>query len=186
MDLKERLLEAAIDAFNEKGAKLTLADISKSLSISKKTIYTVFQDKESLLSAMVDYGFTSIKENEKRLLDDPDLSTLEKIQEIVIVIPDRFKQLDFRQFITIKEKYPKLYKQIQKRIETEWEPTLSLFEQAIEEGVIRPIPLPVLKAMIEASIEHFLDSQQLVDQGYLYTDSLKAMMDILMQGLKTR
>ena len=48
MELKERILDAAIDAFNEKGAKFTLEDISKSQNISKKTIYTVFADKESL------------------------------------------------------------------------------------------------------------------------------------------
>ena len=87
MELKERILDAAIDAFNDKGAKFTLEDISKSLNISKKTIYTVFEDKESLLKGLIEYGFDSIKENEKRIYEDKALSTTEKIRQIIIVLP---------------------------------------------------------------------------------------------------
>lgn len=184
MELRERILEAAIDAFNEKGVKFTLEDISKAINISKKTIYTVFADKESLLKALVEQGFASIKADEKAILEDSNLSTLEKIRKVIIVMPENIQRTDFQQFAVVKEKYPKLFKTIQKRIETEWEPTIALLELGIEEGVIKPISIPILKAMIEASIEHFLDSDLLKREGIPYAEALKSMMDIVMGGIQ--
>ena len=51
-DLKENVLQATIDVFKEKGIKFTMDDIAKKLSISKKTIYTVTQNKNSLIKEM--------------------------------------------------------------------------------------------------------------------------------------
>ena len=53
MDNKEKILEATIKVFNRKGLKFTMDDIASELSMSKKTIYTVFRDKESLFYQMV-------------------------------------------------------------------------------------------------------------------------------------
>ena len=44
MTLELQILDAAIEAFNEKGVKFTMDDIAKALGISKKTIYTVYKD----------------------------------------------------------------------------------------------------------------------------------------------
>ena len=51
--------------------------------MSKKTIYTVFRDKESMFLAMVDYMFDSIKESEQQIVEDDALSTVEKIRRIL-------------------------------------------------------------------------------------------------------
>ena len=45
MDNKERILEATMKVFNKKGLKFTMDDIAEELSMSKKTIYTVFDNK---------------------------------------------------------------------------------------------------------------------------------------------
>ena len=48
MDNKTKILEATIKVFNKKGLKFTMDDIASELSMSKKTIYTVFKDKETM------------------------------------------------------------------------------------------------------------------------------------------
>lgn len=184
MELRERILDAAIDAFNGKGVKFTLEDISKALNISKKTIYTVFADKESLLKALVEQGFANIKADERAILEDDGLTTLEKIRKVIIVMPENMKRTDFLQFSAVKEKYPKLFKTIQKRIESEWEPTIGLIELGIAEGKIKPVSIPILKAMIEATIEHFLESDLLKCEGIQYSEALESMMDIIMGGIQ--
>ena len=65
-NLKDDILEATIQAFQKKGLKFTMDDIASLLGISKKTIYTVFPDKNSLVLEMVDYCFSSIKESEQK------------------------------------------------------------------------------------------------------------------------
>ena len=76
---KERILIATIKLFNEKGLKFTMDDIAAELKISKKTIYQIFKDKESMFLHMVDYCFDAIKESEKVIIDSVELSTTDKI-----------------------------------------------------------------------------------------------------------
>ena len=71
MELRESILEGTLKAFNQKGLKFTMDDLAGILGMSKKTIYTVFRDKESLFLAMVDYLFDSIKESERQVLENP-------------------------------------------------------------------------------------------------------------------
>ena len=182
IEVRERLLDAALLAFNEKGARFTLDDISKTLNISKKTIYTVFSGKKELIGEMIDQGFREVKEEERRIVEDPLLTTVEKIRKMVIVIPDRYQALDFRKFSTLKESYPKLYRRIEDHIEQEWEMTIELFEKAMEEGVLRKFPIPIVKTMIEASMERFLERED--QEVFDYIKALEAMMDILMRGIE--
>ena len=72
--LQKNILDATLRVFDQKGLKFTMDDLAKELSISKKTIYTVYDDKEALFLAMVDYIFDSIKESEQMILTDPSLS----------------------------------------------------------------------------------------------------------------
>ena len=58
--LQKNILDATLRVFDRKGLKFTMDDLAKELSISKKTIYTVYDDKEALFLAMVDYIFDSI------------------------------------------------------------------------------------------------------------------------------
>lgn len=94
-------------------------DIAALLGISKKTIYTVFQDKNTLVSEMVDYCFDSIKESEQKVLSDTSLDTVGKIRAILGVLPEGYKDIDFRQLYLLKDKYPKIYKKVEQRLETD-------------------------------------------------------------------
>ena len=106
MELKQKILEAAIVVFNQKGMKFTMDDLARQLEISKKTIYTVFLNKEELLYGMVDYMFDSIKESERAIVEDESLSLIEKIRSILVVLPAGYRELDFSQLYQLKEKYP--------------------------------------------------------------------------------
>lgn len=65
-NLKGDILEATIQAFQKKGLKFTMDDLASLLGISKKTIYTVFPDKNSLVLEMVDYCFPRSKKVNKK------------------------------------------------------------------------------------------------------------------------
>ena len=52
-------------------------DLAAILGMSKKTIYNVFSDKNSLFLDMVDYLFDTIKESERAILENEALSTVE-------------------------------------------------------------------------------------------------------------
>lgn len=184
MDVKIQILNGTLQVFNKKGLKFTMDDIARELNMSKKTIYTVFRDKEELFLTMVDYLFDSIKVSEQQVMLDPNLTTLEKIEKILGVMPESYDGIDFRQLYLLKERYPDIYRKVENRLETGWETTISLLEQGIQEGVIRPICIPILKTMLEASLEHFFQRDILMQCEISYHEALHEVVKILMTGIK--
>lgn len=186
MELRKSIIEGTIVVFNQKGLKFTMDDIARQLGMSKKTIYTVFSDKESLFYAVVDYIFDSIKESENQVLMDESLSTLEKIRRILGVMPEGYKDIDFRQLYLLKDKYPKIYRKVEQRLETGWEKTIELLEQGMTEGVIRPVPVAIVKMMLEAALEQFFQRDILIRNGLTYGEALDTVVDILVDGITVK
>lgn len=186
MEYREMILQGTIKAFNEKGMKFTMDDIASILSISKKTIYTVFADKEELFLSMVDYLFDNIKVSEQQVLEDKNMSTLQKIRTILGVMPESYQEIDFRQLYLLKDKYPKIYAQVEVRLKTGWETTIMLMEQGMREGVIRKVQIPIVKMMLEASLEQFFQRDILIKQEMSYAQALQEVVDILVDGIAVK
>lgn len=183
MDIKNQILEATIKVFHKKGIKFTMDDLARDLGMSKKTIYTVFKDKNELFLSMVDYLFDAIKESEQQIINDSSRSTIDKIHSILCVMPEGYRDLDFGQLYILKDRYPKIYKQVEKRLENGWENTLLLLEQGKKEGVIRDVNLVLVKMMLEASLEQFFQRDILKRNKISYQDALNEVVEILMVGI---
>lgn len=186
MELRERIIDAVIEEFNEKGLKFTMDDIAKHMGISKRTLYTVVQDKEALFLEAVDTVFAAIKVGEKEILEDTSLESLEKLKRILIVMPERYQTIDFRQLYGLKSKFPKIYAKIEHRLETDWEATFQVMEQAMEAGKIRRVSPAVFQAMFTGTIEYYLSRSVLLDSEIAYEDAIKEMLDILIYGVENK
>ncbi len=184
--MKEKILEATIKVFNKKGLKFTMDDVAKELSMSKKTIYTVFSDKNSLFGEMVDYCFDKIKESEAAILNDLNLSTVEKIKRILGVLPESYADIDFRQLYLLKDKYPDIYRKVEERLESGWEGTITLLNQGMEEGVIRPVNVILIKTMLEATLEQFFQRDILIVNQISYKDALDEVVSIIIDGIMVK
>lgn len=183
MELREQILQGTLQVFNYKGLKFTMDDIAHTLGISKKTIYTIFKNKEDMFLELVDYLFDGIKEEEARVLSDDSMTTVEKIRRILGVMPNTYRELDLRQLYVLKDKYPKVYYRVEERLENGWEETIGLIERGIEEGVIRPIRIPILKMMLEASLEQFFMRDVLIENKITYQEGLDEVVEILVDGI---
>lgn len=184
MELKEKIINAVIVEFNEKGIKFTMDDIARNMGISKRTLYSVVQDKEALFLEAVDTVFSAIKKAEKEIASDHSLDSLEKLKKILIVLPIPYKTIDFRQLYDLKHKYPKIYAKIESRLETDWNTTYQVMEQAMEEGRIRRISQPVFQAIFSGAIEYYLNRRILIDHQIAYEEALEQLLDILLNGIK--
>ena len=176
-ELKENIMQGTLQAFNQKGLKFTMDDIAKILGISKKTIYQVFRDKEAL------FLFDRIKDSEQKIVENQEMDTLQKIHTILGVMPECYQDVDFRQLNQLKEKYPEIYHQVEVRLETGWETTIALLEQGMQEGVIRPVRIPILKMMLEAALEQFFQRDILLQNEITYAQALQEVVGILMYGI---
>lgn len=182
MDLKGKLIDAVIELFNEKDLKFTMDDVARRIGVSKRTIYTVVEDKEALLIDAVNTVFDSIKQSEQEILEE-ELDTLSKLRKLLIILPERYKTMNFKQLYAMKEKYPKIYCRIEDRLEADWDATFRLMEQAMKEGKIRKINLSVFKAVFTGTIEFYLSRPILSEEGIPYQEALEQMLDILFEGI---
>lgn len=182
MDLRSQVIQAAESLFQCSGLRFTMQEVAAALHISKKTIYTIYPSKEELLLDMVDDLFAAIhREKEERMASSAPIE--ERIQTVIVALPEQYRALDFRLLDTLDEKYPAVARRVREHLETNWEPTIALLEEGMAEGRIRPVSIPVLRQMITASIEQFLSG---CGMEASYADTLAAMIDIIMNGIRRR
>ena len=59
MVIKEQIMLTAFDLFSEHGIKnVSMDDIAHNASISKRTLYELFEDKETLLTECINLSYT--------------------------------------------------------------------------------------------------------------------------------
>jgi len=128
--------------------------------------------------------FKPLNDEEQKIVKDTSLSTIEKIRHILGVMPESYKEIDFEQLYLLKDKYPDIYRKVEKRLESGWETTLGLLEQGMNEGVIRHVNLTVFKMMMEASLEQFFQRDILVRADMTYAQGLNEVVSILLNGIE--
>lgn len=185
-ELRESIMQACITLFNKKGLKFTMDDVATHCHISKKTMYVVFNDKEELFLAMVDYLFDGIKKSEQEVINDLSLSTLGKIRKILGVMPESYKEIDFEKLYLLKDKYPVIYKKVEKRLESGWDTTIALLEKGQKEGVVKPVNILLVKLIYEAAVEQFFQRDILVSNKISYQKAIDEVVDIVVEGIRKR
>lgn len=180
MELRTQILDAAAELFQAEGLSFTMQQVAAALHISKKTIYTVYSDKEALLLDMVDMLFEKIHRRKAELAALP-VPLEDRLQAVIIALPEEYAALDFRQLDALEEKYSAVAARVRRQLETGWEPTIQLLEQGIAEKRIRPVNLTVLRRILTAAFQQLLSGAR---DGSSYAAELEDMMDILMNGIK--
>lgn len=130
-ELRERIVETAMNAFTSHGIKsITMDDIAASLGISKRTLYEVFSDKESLLKE----GILKVQEDRERYIQEI-YETSHNVLEVILAVFQKsieMFQLTNKRFFEDIKKYPKIYELMKDRRESDSEKTISFFMEGVE------------------------------------------------------
>ena len=183
-ETKNRIINAAILAFNEDGVRFTMDSVAASIGISKKTIYKFFKSKDDLILAAIDAGFDEVKIAEQRIMSDDSLDIIEKIKRVITVIPDQYITIDWRRLQEFETYYPAAFKLINARVSTGWDNTFALLNTAMKEGRIKSFNIYLFKSMIESCIAGFISNGTLLGQGIEYKDALNMMIEIIIEGIR--
>ena len=181
--MNERILEGALKVFREKGPKFTMDDIASEMKMSKKTIYTIFTDKNELMCEMMNFAFDLIKESEDKIYYDNSLTRIEKIRSILSVLPESYYGFEYTAMHQLATKYPKAYEIMQERLDSGWDKTIDLLKDGIAEGEIREIDLNIFKLMYEACVEQLLMGDFLQGSSKDYPTALAEVVDVMVDGI---
>jgi AcrR family transcriptional regulator len=174
--MKEQIVEQAIPLFLQYGFKsVTVDDIAERMSVSKKTIYTYFPKKESLVETAVMHHFDTVmekiltiakyskdpiielyqikKEALNHLSNDKN-SPVYQLQKYYNII---YKKLKLREFTLLQDLF---YKSLQKGIET------GLFRSDLDLNFVIRIFLNGIRGIQD--IELFPDNEFKIDQVLIH------------------
>ncbi len=181
--MNERILEGALNVFRAKGPKFTMDDLAVEMKMSKKTIYSVFRDKNELMCEMMDYAFDMIKEAEDKIYYDDNLSLVEKIYGILAVLPESHYGFDYSAMSKMAEKYPMAYSKLRERLDSGWEKTFELLQKGIDEGVFKEVNINIFKYMYEISVDRLLMGDFLKENDMSYPEALESVVSIMVDGI---
>ena len=181
--MNERILEGALKVFREKGPKFTMDDLASEMKMSKKTIYTIFTDKNELMCDMMDYAFDMIKAAEDKVCADSTLTTLEKVRGILAVLPESHYGFDYSAMRHLAEKYPMAYQKMTDRLDSGWETTMDILNKGIQDGDFRKIDLDIFKLMYEACIDKLLMGDFLDTSDVDYPTALAEVVSVMVDGI---
>ena len=109
MDVKERILKGADDAFMRYGIKsMTMDELSKNLGISKKTIYEHFDNKNDLVLSVIENHMIY----EKKMMEEMRESSRDSIEEMVKVskyIKASMSEINPSVILDLQKFYPKAW-----------------------------------------------------------------------------
>jgi AcrR family transcriptional regulator len=138
METKQKIIDTAIDLFQQDGIKsVTMDEIASHAGVSKRTIYEIFTNKAELLKACMDKiteeNLTTLRQIRQN--SNCFLETIKKLEEFHIQSLQRFHPdfyLDFQKF------FPSLWKHINDRNETmKMSEILYFLKESIKNGLIR-------------------------------------------------
>lgn len=180
MELKDKILDCATDLFIKDGVCFNLDDIASGLSISKKTIYKYFRNKEDLLTCAVDKLFDDISKEEHKIYDDPDIDDIEKLKKIITALPENSRFVEVTDLVELNQKYPNVAARMDFRLSSGWDLTLKLIDEIDRKGKFRKFDIDIFKLMVTSGLEKIMTTDELKGQ---YDIAQQKMMDILFNGI---
>lgn len=136
--MKEKIIERANDMFLSLGFKsVTMDDLASELGISKKTIYTHFQNKTKLVEATTEHLFCEISKGIDAILAEKR-EPIEELFAIKAFVMQHLKNEKTSPQFQLQKYYPKIHSNLKiKQFDVMQECVIENLNRGIEKGVFR-------------------------------------------------
>ena len=182
-ELKERIIATATEAFTTKGIKsITMDDIAAALGISKRTLYEVFVDKESLLKDCI---LTVQAERDQYLQEvyEQSHNVLEVILAVFQKSIEMFHKTNKRFFEDIK-KYHTAYAQMTNRHNQDSEETVNFFKEGVKQGIFRDdVNFAIINLLVREQIDVLMNTD--ICKEYSFLEVYESIMFTFLRGIST-
>lgn len=186
MDEKEKISNYSQNLFFKSGFyKITMDEIAKGLSISKKTIYKYFPSKNKLVDEVMFLFIKYVKGRISKSISEQD-NSIGKIRALAEIFAELSLKLNQKILYDIQTHRPDLWDKIEefrgKVIKEVWE---EIINQGKKEGYIIDKPNDIIITLIYASIRSIINPTYLINHNYSINEAFKLTIDILIRGFLT-
>ncbi len=182
-ELYERIVSAASEAFAKEGIKaVKMDDIASRLSISKRTLYETFADKESLLFECVRRHLQETQLFMSQVIQRTD-NVLEVILEFYLRHLVDLRQINYA-FVEDLKKYPRVMEYLrQTRLDNQKE-SVFFFEKGVEQGLFKPeVNMALVIELVRILNEEILRND--LWRVYPMEQLFKSVVLIFIRGIST-
>lgn len=158
-------------------------DLAKRLGVSKKTLYKYYSSKAEILDEIVDLTIENMEEKAAVIINNEELSLIEKLRGVIAVAPDHHELTDLRILNHMKRYYPEQWAKLDLFLQSDWEQIRLLVEQGIHTGTIKDMNVALIMKVIIASINTTLDQSFYLENQITPSDALNDIVSILLDGL---
>ena len=181
--VKDRIIKYASKAFVQKGIRqVKMDEMAAELAISKRTLYELIEDKESLLLEVLRYNHS-----EKLQMLEDVRQNANNIMEIIVA----FYQYSIQQLerINIKffedmERYPRVLEKIKESRQQNSQEMIRFFQLGIEQGIfVEDLKPEILEFLFGEQMERVLHSDLL--KHYSISQIFENTMMIMLRGISS-
>ena len=135
-DIRNHIVETALELFVTKGIKeVKMDDIASLLSVSKRTIYELFTDKEQLVLEAVKLQHEKMREEAKTIIRNTE-GILGIILALYSLYFNKLKNINKKFFLEL-EKYPNIYRRNKDREAKNNKKFVAWMEMGRKQGLFR-------------------------------------------------
>lgn len=183
VELRERIILAAVELFTTNGIKsITMDEIAASLGISKRTLYEVFPDKETLLEECIlksqKDGYIFVKG-----VIETSSNVLEVLLRCYQWSIERFHATNKKFFEDIK-KYPKAYQLMKNNRNRSSEDTVNFFKEGVKQGIFRDdVNFAIINLLVRDQLDLLMNSD--ICNEYSFLEVYESIMFTFLRGIST-
>lgn len=182
--MQNRIIMAAAEEINLRGFKFTMSDLTRRLSISKSSLYEYFSSKDELIATILNIIVNDFQTQEENIYNS-DLPIIAKLQAALTITSQTFEPFHNRLYDDLRLTYPAEWEKVANFRKKRMERLVALLSQGIETGTIRNIHLGVAQQMLSSTMNDLISYRFLAENNMTYPDAVAAMLDIMINGLKT-
>lgn len=177
------VITAAAEAFAQKGIRpVRMDDIASDLSISKRTLYELFHDKEELLLHVMKHHRDEMKEYISEVASKAD-----NVLEVLLKFYQR-TALDFqntnRKFFEDIEKYPRVRNYIDESQKENLDSAMEFYRKGVEQGIFRAdVNYEVLRVVMCEQMDVLIHSE--ICKSYSLAEIYETIVFVHMRGIST-
>lgn len=181
--VKEKVVVVAAEAFMCKGIKnVKMDDIATKLSISKRTLYELYSDKEELLLEVVKLHREKMKKYMVTIASKAE-NVLEIIMNFYIKTTEDFQTTNILFFEDIK-KYPRVTQFLDEGRKENAESTVAFYRKGVEQGIFREdVNYDIVQEMIHGQMDTLMHSE--TRHNYSMIEIFKTIVFIHLRGIST-
>ncbi|MDQ7816670.1 MAG: TetR/AcrR family transcriptional regulator [Melioribacteraceae bacterium] len=192
-EVKQRILIKVEEMFFQFGySKVTMEEIASVLSMSKKTLYKHFDNKEHILREIIREKKCEIETYVDKLIADSETEFITKLKNFLTFITAHFSKLSHPNIQDLVKSQPEAWNEIQEfRKKNAYNSFSKLINQGKESGVFREdfhsdVAVQLYFSAIHGMLNHQTLSQLPVTTDQAYNDIIKILFEGILseQGRK--